>query len=96
MALLAQYSVLQLLDLVTTLIFLSAGVQEGNPLVVYAILWAQHPFGGLLLVKVLALAIGVYCWRGGRHNLLRRANWLFAALVTWNVVAICVAAHHVS
>jgi hypothetical protein len=96
MALLAQYSFLQVLDLVTTLIFLSAGVQEGNPLVVQAIRWAQHPFGGLLVVKLLALAIGVYCWRRGRHNLLRRANWLFAALVTWNVVAICVAAHQVS
>jgi hypothetical protein len=96
MPLLAQYSVLQVLDLLTTLVFLSAGVQEGNPLVVQAMRWAQDPLGGLLGVKLLALAIGVYCWSAGRHTLLRRANWVFAALVMWNVVAICVAARQVS
>ena len=96
MALLAQYSLLQLLDMITTLVFLSAGVQEGNPVVVQAIKWAQNPFDALLGVKLIALAIGVYCWCAGRHHLLRRANWLFAGLVTWNVVAICMALRQVS
>jgi hypothetical protein len=96
MALLAQYSVLQLLDLITTLVFLSAGVQEGNPVILQAMRWAEDPFGALLGVKLIALAMGVYCWCAGRHSLLRRANWLFAALVTWNAVAIYVATRQVS
>lgn len=96
MFLLAQYSLLQLLDMMTTLLFLSAGVQEGNPVVVQAMRWADDPFGALLGVKLVALIIGIYCWSAGRHSLLRRANWLFAVLVMWNVVAICVAARQVS
>jgi hypothetical protein len=96
MALLAQYCVLQLLDMITTVVFLSAGVQEGNPIVAQAIRWAQDPVGALMGVKLIAIAIGVYCFRVGRLKLLRRINWLFAVLVMWNVVAICVAARHIS
>jgi hypothetical protein len=96
MALLVQYSLLQLMDLLTTLVFLSAGVQEANPVVLQAMQWAADPLRALLGVKLVALAIGAYCWSAGRHSLLRRANWMFAAIVTWNVVAICVAAHQVS
>ena len=82
--------------MITTLIFLSAGVQEGNPIIAKAMQWAQDPLGALLGVKLVALAIGVYCWSAGRHALLRRANLLFALLVTWNVVAICVATRQIS
>jgi hypothetical protein len=96
MALLTQYAVLQLLDMLTTLMFLSAGVEEGNPIVAQAIKWVANPFGALLGVKLVALAMGFYCWSIGRHTLLRRANWLFAVLVMWNVVAICVATRHIS
>lgn len=96
MGLLAQYSVLQALDLITTLLFLSAGVQEGNPIVLQAMQWAQNPLGGLVGVKIVALAIGVYCWSAGRHTLLRRANWLFAALVIWNVIAIYASSTQIS
>ena len=89
--LLLQYSYLQMLDLLTTVAFLLHGVREGNPLVRLALQYAPHPLGGLLAIKVLAVALGVYCWRGGRQRLLVRINILFAAVVAWNLAALIVA-----
>ncbi len=86
--LILQYSYLQLLDFLTTLAFLLNGVREGNPIVRFAIGLTASPLGGLLLVKVLAVALGIACWRLGRGKLLVRMNLLFALVVAWNVVAI--------
>ena len=86
--LLLQYSYLQMLDLLTTMAFLLHGVQEANPLVRLALRYSSHPWGGLLLVKGLALALGLYCWRCGRERLLTRINILFAIVVAWNLVAL--------
>lgn len=86
--LLLQYSYLQMLDLLTTVAFLLHGVQEANPLVRLALRYSSHPLGGLLVIKVLALALGVYCWRCGRERLLTRINILFAIVVAWNLIAL--------
>ena len=86
--LLLQYSYLQMLDLLTTVAFLLHGVQEGNPLIRLALRYSSHPLGGLLLIKMLALALGIYCWRCGRERLLTRINILFAVVVAWNLVAL--------
>ena len=86
--LLIQYSYLQMLDLLTTFAFLLRGVQEGNPMVRFAMRFSSHPLGGLLAVKMLALGLGIYCWRCGRHRLLTRINILFAIVVAWNLVAL--------
>ena len=88
--LLLQYSYLQLLDLMTTVAFLINGVHEGNPLVRVALQYAPNPLGGLLAVKIVAIAFGFYCWRGGRQRLLTRINILFAVVVAWNLVALIV------
>ena len=93
---LALFSYLQFLDLLSTLAFLSIGVQEANPLVNLALKSSDHPLGGLLFVKALALAIGVYCWRTGRYGVLARANILFAALIVWNLVSVLVADPQIS
>jgi len=85
-----QYSYLQMLDFLTTLAFLLNGVQEGNPVVRWAIGLTSSPLSGLLLVKFVAIALGIVCWRLGRGRLLFRMNLLFALVVTWNVVAIIV------
>ena len=86
--LLLQYSYLQMLDLLTTVAFLLHGVQEANPLVRLTLRYSSHPLGGLLVIKVLALALGVYCWRCGRERLLTRINILFAIVVAWNLIAL--------
>ena len=85
--LLLQFSYLQMLDLMTTVAFMLNGVHEANPLVRIAFRLAPHPLGGLLAIKLLALSLGIYCWRCGRERLLTRMNILFAVIVAWNVVA---------
>ena len=87
-AMLVQYSYLQVLDFLTTVAFLVQGVQEGNPLVRLAMQVTSNPMVGLLIVKLLAVGLGVYCWRGGRGQTLNRINLLFAVVVAWNLVSL--------
>jgi len=89
-----QYFYLQLLDLMTTLAFLLNGIREGNPVVRFFVLHAPNPITGLVLVKIGALALGIYCWRGGRHKLLNRINILFAGVVAWNLAALIASTLH--
>jgi hypothetical protein len=86
--LLLQYSYLQMLDLLTTVAFLLHGIHEGNPVIRLVLRYSSHPWGGLLLIKVLALGLGIYCWRCGRQRLLMRINILFAIVVAWNLLAL--------
>src|SRR4051794_6485332 len=87
-SLLLQYSYLQVLDLLTTVAFLINGVKEANPLVKGAMHMTASPITGLLLVKLLAVALGVYCWHIQKYRLLVRINILFALLVAWNLMAL--------
>jgi hypothetical protein len=89
--LLLQYSYLQVLDFMTTIAFMLHGVREGNPLVRLALEYSPHPLGGLLAIKLAAIGLGVYCWKGGRNRLLSRINILFALVVAWNLAALIVA-----
>ncbi len=81
---------LQVLDVLTTVAFLSGGVQEGNPVVRLALRLAPSPLGTLVALKVLALGLAVYCWWGGRRRLLGRMNVFFAVVVAWNLLALVV------
>jgi hypothetical protein len=90
--LLLQYSYLQVLDLLTTLAFILHGVREGNPLVRMMMHMTANPLDGLLVVKLMAVALGVYCWKLGRSRLLTRINILFAVIVAWNLGALILAA----
>jgi len=82
------FSYLQVLDMLSTVAFLMLGVHEANPLVRFAFSIGLGPIAGLLLVKVAAVSIGVYCWVMGRERVLIRANLLFALLVAWNLLAV--------
>ena len=86
--LLWQYSYLQILDFLTTIAFLVNGVREGNPLVRLALNVGSSPIASLLTVKLLAMCLGLYCWRLGKRQLLTRINLLFAILIAWNLVAL--------
>lgn len=85
---LIHYSYLQLLDLLTTIAFLVQGVQEGNPIVRFALELTPSPLAGLLMVKIAALILGVYCWRSDKTRLLGKVNVMFALLIAWNLVAL--------
>lgn len=87
-----QFSYLQVLDFLTTIAFLVSGVKEGNPFVRLALTWGGNPLGGLIVVKLLAVCLGIYCWRMGRRQLLSRINLLFALVVAWNLVALILGA----
>jgi hypothetical protein len=86
--LLLYFAVLQLLDLLSTLIFLRHGVTEANPLIRAALTVSSQPVLALALPKVLAVALALYAWRSGRTRLLRPVNLLFTLCVAWNLTAI--------
>jgi hypothetical protein len=84
------YSYLQILDFLTTIAFLVNGVKEANPLVRFALTMGSSPISGLIVVKIAAVLLGVYCWRMGRQRLLGRINILFAIVIAWNLIALIV------
>lgn len=83
-----QYSYLQVLDFLTTVAFLLNGVSEGNPIVAWAIGAFPSPLVGLGVVKLVAIALGLYCWQNAKGELLARINIGFAALVAWNLLSL--------
>ncbi len=85
---LLQFAYLQILDLMTTVAFLLHGVQEGNPLIRFVIDRCPYPLGGLVAIKILAMLLGIYCWRMHRTRLLSRINIAFAIVVAWNLAAL--------
>jgi F0F1-type ATP synthase membrane subunit a len=90
--LLMQFSYLQVLDFLTTVAFLVNGIQEANPVVRWMLKLGPNPIGGLIVVKLLAILLGAYCWRMGRQRLLSRINVAFAMVIAWNLVALIVGA----
>jgi hypothetical protein len=86
--LLFQFSYLQALDFLSTIAFLLNGIREANPVVRWAVEASPNPIGGLLVIKFLAILLGLYCWRMGRERLLSKINIVFAMLVAWNLIAL--------
>jgi len=74
---------LQAADLGTTMAVLRLGGVEENPLV--KLLMAFGPVEGLLLAKLVTLAIGLGCFLSTKPRALRTANFTFAAIVAWNL-----------
>ena len=88
---LAVFILLQCLDLLTTLVFISRGLTEGNPIVHWALSLTGIPWVGMILTKVIAGLIGQYCYTRGRVNLLRCANMGYSLVVVWNLIGISAA-----
>ena len=86
------FVILQFFDLLTTLLFMSKGVQEGNPLLSWVLPYAHAPWIGLVVAKLLAALIGFGCYRYGRITALRLANVGYLLIVGWNLTAIAVVA----
>jgi hypothetical protein len=87
-----QFWYLQVLDFLSTVAFLLYGVQEANPIVRWFLEISSSPLQGLLIVKVVAIALGILVWHKGKLRLLARINLLFAVVVTWNLVALIIGA----
>ena len=87
---LAQFVYLQLLDVLTTLVYMEHRGRESNPLVKLLMHSAGSPIGGLLLTKLLAFGIALYCWRRSREKMLWGVNLFYSAVVVWNLVMLMV------
>lgn len=79
------FVVLQVADIVSTLVFLAIGVQEANP-AVRVLLHVFTPLVSLALVKAFGIGFGIAWYRLGRS--FTKINILFSLLILWNVIAI--------
>ena len=86
------YAYLQVLDFLTTIAFLANGIHEANPFVRMMLSFMPNPIAALMTVKLMAMLLGLYCWRMRRERLLSYINVMFAALVAWNVIVLIVGA----
>ncbi len=80
------FLVLQVLDFASTLICFQLGLVEGNP----AIRWMMRigPVAGVLLAKILAVVVLGLCLWLHKPRTIKKANYLFFALVIWNSLLI--------
>jgi hypothetical protein len=74
---------LQVLDILTTLIGFSLGNGEASPMVRLLIRWG--PLNGLLISKIVAVAVAAVCLILRRRKLILWINYWYAAVVVWNL-----------
>jgi len=86
-----EFAYLQVLDVLTTIAFLTQGVSEANPVIRWVIREGPSPLPSLLLIKLFGVSLALFCVYHSRHSLLRRVNLFFAALVAYNLVALIIA-----
>ncbi len=77
---------LQLLDLLTTLVGFKLGATEASPFI--RVLMHAGPAMGIVLSKVIALALGGICLWAGKKHLIRWASYWYGALVIWNLIVV--------
>lgn len=82
--LLVEFCFLQFMDFLSTWAFLVHHVPEGN----FLVRWPGHPFEGLAVAKLTAIALGLTAWYLGRQKALRYGSAFYALVVVWNLVAI--------
>jgi len=83
---LAIFMLLQILDLMTTLIAISLGGQEKNPIVAH--IMAVGPVGGLLISKGAVTGIALAGAALHKYRGIRVANVAFTGIVAWNFTVI--------
>lgn len=83
-----QFVYLQVLDLLSTVVFLQGGTREGNPLVEWAMRLTGNALGGLALVKGIAVMIGLFCLFTRRARLMTKINVVYAGVVVWNLLSV--------
>jgi len=77
---------LQILDVMTTLIGLRLGAQEGSTFI--GRLLEAGPVSGLIISKILAAGLAAFAVFLNRKRILVFLNFWFAAVVAWNLIAI--------
>lgn len=77
---------LQALDFLTTAIVLRRGGYEANPLVNQ--LMRLDPLSGLLAAKLLVVTLGAATIWWNRARVVFIANYIYMAVVCWNLIAL--------
>lgn len=77
---------LQIADILTTLYFLSIGVEEGNPIIRFLFNHFSH-LTSLLIMKAASVGLVVACYTYSRKSLMK-VNILYGAVILWNITAI--------
>ena len=80
------FVVLQTLDILTTLIGLQVGAQEASIFV--GRLMSIGPVAGLLISKILGVALVALALKFRRPRVIVFLNYWFAVVVTWNLITI--------
>jgi hypothetical protein len=83
---------LQILDVLTTLIGLHLGAQEGSAFIGH--LLQTGPLTGLIISKILAAGLAAVAVFLNRKRVLVFLNIWFGAVVAWNVLAIILQSGH--
>ena len=77
---------LQILDVVTTLIGLHLGAQEGSTFIGH--LLESGPLAGLIISKIIAAGLAAFAVFLNRKRVLVFLNIWFGAVVIWNMIEI--------
>lgn len=77
---------LQILDVLTTMLGLHLGAQEGSAFV--SRLLQAGPLSGLIIAKILAAGLAAFAVFLNRKRILVFLNIWFAGVVIWNLIAI--------
>ena len=77
---------LQVLDILTTLMGLQMGAQEGSMFL--GRLMRAGPVAALLIAKIIAVLLVAMAMRFKRPRVVVFLNYWFAAVVSWNLVVI--------
>lgn len=88
MSTLSLFIYLQLLDLLTTLLFLKMGLFEASWVVAALIRWS--PLVGVLLAKLGTVLIAILAVRMHKDRLMRWANLGYSGVVAWNLLCMVV------
>jgi Domain of unknown function (DUF5658) len=83
------FVILQVLDILTTLMGIRMGAHEASLFV--GQLMNAGPVGGLLLSKIFAVFLVAAAMRFKRPRLVVFLNYWFAAVITWNLAMIVIA-----
>jgi len=77
---------LQLLDLLTTLVGFRFGAAEASPFI--RVLMSAGPATGVILSKLIAVALAALCVYLKKLNLLRKVTYGYGGLVVWNLLVL--------
>lgn len=80
------FALLQVADVVTTMIGFKLGAGEASPFVRMLVQGSTSPLHGLLAAKLVAVILGAFVVYSRRS--LRKVNIWFTALIVWNLVII--------